>query len=93
MAGFGTGEASRYWTKQEDGWRKAGLKSSGEEGSPCSSPPEMDMGRCLDLESDSAGRLKYGPCKKKALRDARPCGLDWRTAQARSLWLGSGRAP
>lgn len=35
MIGSGTGEASQGWTKNDDGRRKARLKNSGVEDSPC----------------------------------------------------------
>ena len=37
----------------------------------------MDMGRRLDLESDSIVPLKYGPCRETTEPAASQYNLDW----------------
>ena len=74
---FGKVEASQDLNKNDDGRRKVGSKDSGEEGSPCWSRPEMDMGRRLDPVCGSTVRSRCGLCMKMAELDASWCSLHW----------------
>lgn len=73
--GFGRGEACQDWTGNDDGHRRVRLKDSGVEGSPCSSPPGMDMGWCLDRECGSVAPLRCGLYRERTVPDASPG--DW----------------
>lgn len=74
--GFGRGEASQGWTRNDGGGRRVGLRDSGEGGSPCWSPLGMDMGRCLDLGFGLVVPWRYGLYRERTELDASLCMLD-----------------
>lgn len=59
--GSGRVEACQDSKGNDDGRCKVDVTSSGEEGSPCWSRPERDMGRWLDLGCDLVVRLRCDP--------------------------------
>lgn len=86
--GSGRVEACRDSKRSDGGRRKVGVKSWGEEGFPCWSRPERDMGRWLDLECGSVVRLRYDPYRTTEW-DVSPCTLSRRIVRIRSLPLES----